>query len=239
MSTTVALEPEAAKPVPLPVPEKPSDTVMMPPAAPIIKPIIPSVAAETAAAVSEPVTISATEAPMNAKIAETNNGSGFNAATAVSVASEEMVPVSPIAIASSRFKNIRPITDAEPLRKPTDLPTAQELKAMSGITDPLLDPDVDLGLEQLLGEWSIFRKSGVFGTGPKGPQHPLYLKIKDVPISLVLAGRFEGATAEIRQSITDYMNGWRYEQGIISEQDELFEHYLRHILDSQNRRRTA
>ncbi len=123
------------------------------------------------------------------------------------------------------------------------MPTAQELKARSGITDPLLDPDVDLGLEQLLGEWSIFRKSGVFGTGPKARQHPLFLKLAEVPIPLILAGRFEGATPEIRQSITDYMNGWRYEQGIIFEQDEIFEHYLRrvirHILDSQNRRRTA
>jgi hypothetical protein len=39
------------------------------------------------------------------------------------------------------------------------------------------------------------------------------------------------------------MNGWRYEQGIIYEQDETFEHYLRrvirHIIDSQTRRRGA
>ncbi len=60
---------------------------------------------------------------------------------------------------------------------------------------------------------------------------------------LILSGRFEGSTAEIRQSITDYMNGWRYEQGIIYEQEETLEHYLRrvirHIIDSQTRRRTA
>jgi hypothetical protein len=161
----------------------------------------------------------------------------------VPVTSEDVVPISPMRIASSRFKNVLPVTEQEPLKTPADLPTAQELKARSGITDPLLDPDVDLGLEQLLGEWSLFKKSGVFGTGPKGRQHPLFLKLAPLPMPLILSGRFEGATTEIRQSITDYMNGWRYEQGVIYEQDETLEHYLRrvirHIIDSQTRRRGA
>jgi hypothetical protein len=161
----------------------------------------------------------------------------------VPVTSEDVVPISPMRIASSRFKNVLPVTEREPLKTPADLPTAQELKARSGITDPLLDPDVDLGLEQLLGEWSLFKKSGVFGTGPKGRQHPLFQKLAPLQMPLILSGRFEGATTEIRQSITDYMNGWRYEQGIIYEQDETLEHYLRrvirHIIDSQTRRRGA
>jgi hypothetical protein len=148
-----------------------------------------------------------------------------------------------MAIASSRFKNVLPVTDQEPLKTPADLPTAAEVKARSGITDPLQDPDVDLGLEQLLSEWSLFKKSGMFGTGPRGRQHPLFLKLAVIPMPLILSGRFEGSTSEIRQSITDYMNGWRYEQGIIYEQDETFEHYLRrvirHIIDSQTRRRGA
>jgi hypothetical protein len=103
--------------------------------------------------------------------------------------------------------------------------------------DPLSAPEVEDGLSQLLSEWSIFKKSGIFGTGPKGREHPLYKKMADLQIPLLLAGRFEGATQEVRQSLTDYMNGWRYEQGIIYERGETFEHYLRrvirHILDLQ------
>ena len=107
-------------------------------------------------------------------------------------------------------------------------------------TDPLHSAEVDAGLEQLLEEWPIFKKSGLFGTGPKGREHPLFKKVAELQIPLLLAGRFEGATQEIKQSITDYMNGWRYEQGIIYEQGETFEHYLRrvirHILDLQKNR---
>ncbi len=156
---------------------------------------------------------------------------------------EPKTNIMPMDVAASRFKNVIPVTAQEPLKTPKDLPTAAEVKARSGITDPLADPDVDLGLEQLLTEWTLFRKSGVFGTGPKGTQHPLYQKLAVLPMPLILSGRFEGSTAEIRQSITDYMNGWRYEQGIIYEQEETFDHYLRrvirHIIDSQTRRRTA
>ena len=100
--------------------------------------------------------------------------------------------------------------------------------------------EIDDGLEQLLSDWSLFKKSGLFGTGPHGREHPLFKKIAGLPIPLLLAGRFEGSTQEIKQSITDYMNGWRYEQGIIYEQGELFEHYLRRvikqILDLQKKR---
>lgn len=155
----------------------------------------------------------------------------------------EMVPITPMTIASSRFKNVLPVAAQEPLKTPADLPTASDVKARSGIVDPLQDPDVDQGLEQLLGEWSLFKKSGMFGTGPRGRQHPLFLKLAAIPMPLILSGRFEGSSTEIRQSITDYMNGWRYEQGIIYEQDETFEHYLRrvirHIIDFQSRRRGA
>jgi hypothetical protein len=225
LAATEPMSPVRINPV---VPVMPSVTEAVTVSAPVIPPT-PTTA---------PVAVS-TEAPS----VESAPVSGFASQGTVAVAPEDTIPVTPIAIASSRFKNIKPMSDVDPLKKPTDLPTAQELKARSGITDPLQDPDVDLGLEQLLGEWSIFRKSGVFGTGPKGRQHPLFVKLAAVQIPLILAGRFEGVTPEIRQSITDYMNGWRYEQGITYEQDELFEHYLRrvirHILDSQTRRRAA
>ena len=103
--------------------------------------------------------------------------------------------------------------------------------------DPLFSAEVDDGLQQLLSEWSIYKKSGLFGTGPKGKEHPLFKKMAPLQIPLLLAGRFDGATQEIKQSVTDYMNGWRYEQGLIYQQGETFEHYLRrvirHIIDLQ------
>ena len=123
------------------------------------------------------------------------------------------------------------------LRTPEDLPDPAAVETASVAGDPLFTKEVDAGLEQLLAEWSLFKKSGFLGTGGKGREHPLFKKIAELQIPLLLAGRFEGATQEIKQSITDYMNGWRYEQGIIYEQGETFEHYLRrvirHILDLQ------
>jgi hypothetical protein len=151
--------------------------------------------------------------------------------------------ISPIAMAPSRFKGVQPVAAAAPLMTPQDLPSAAEVKERSGITDPLMDPDVDAGLDQLLSEWALFKKSGIFGTGTKGRQHPLFIKMATLQVPLILSGRFEGATTEIRQSVTDYMNGWRYEQGIIHENEETFEHYLRrvirHIIDLQTRRRAS
>ena len=111
------------------------------------------------------------------------------------------------------------------------------LKTSAIAGDPLFTAEVDEGLQQLLTEWSLFKKSGLFGTGPKGKEHPLFKKMAPLQIPLLLAGRFEGATQEIKQSVTDYMNGWRYEQGLIYQQGETFEHYLRrvirHIIDLQ------
>ncbi len=125
---------------------------------------------------------------------------------------------------------------------PQDLPAAASI-ATSASGDPFRTKEIDDGLEQLLSDWVLFKKSGLFGTGPKGREHPLFKKIADLQIPLLLAGRFEGSTQEIKQSITDYMNGWRYEQGIIYEQGETFEHYLRRvikqILDLQKKRRPA
>lgn len=129
-----------------------------------------------------------------------------------------------------------------PLRSINELKTADEVSAIEAMSNnPLYTKDVDAGLEQLLEEWAIFKKSGLFGSGPKGRQHPLYLKISTLQLPLILAGRFEGSTQEIKQSITDYMNGWRYEQGIVYEQSENLDQYLRrvirHIIDLQKTKR--
>jgi hypothetical protein len=91
-------------------------------------------------------------------------------------------------------------------------------------------PEVSAGLAQLLSEWSLFRSSGFFGTGPSGKDHVLYQKLAPLTMASVIAGRFEGATPLIKQSIADYMNGWRYEEGIVHEHGETFEHYLRKVV---------
>lgn len=102
-------------------------------------------------------------------------------------------------------------------------------------TNPLMASDVDDGLRQLLSEWKLFKSSGLFGTGPSGIEHPLYQKIANLTMAAVLAGRFDGATPDIRKNINEYLSGWRYEEGITHEMGETFEHYLRrvirHILD--------
>jgi hypothetical protein len=130
-----------------------------------------------------------------------------------------------------------------PLRSLAELPTADEVNSVSANGDPLYTGEVDAGLQQLLSEWSLFKKSGLFGTGPSGREHPLFLKLAPLQLPLLLAGRFEGSTQDIKQSITDYMNGWRYEQGIVYEKNETFELYLRrvirHIIDLQNKKRGA
>ncbi|MBP6923961.1 MAG: hypothetical protein KBB78_00125 [Candidatus Pacebacteria bacterium] len=151
---------------------------------------------------------------------------------------EEAAPSAAPAPAPAQPAGFASLADLKKPHTLEDLQATASLKA-SAISsgDPLFNKEVDDGLEQLLSEWSIFKKSGLFGTGPKGHEHPLFKKIAPLHIPLLLAGRFEGATQEIKQSITDYMNGWRYEQGIIYQQGETFEHYLRrvirHILDLQ------
>lgn len=156
----------------------------------------------------------------------------------VSTASSTSVPVpaQPLSPQQSVPTPIRSLSETgQPLKTLSDLPesTAQT----GGVMDTLQTPEVSAGLNQLLSDWTLFKKSGLFGTGAKGVEHPLFQKIKDLQVPVLLAGRFEGATQEIKQSITDYMNGWRYEQGIIYEQGETFEQYLRrvirHILDLQ------
>ncbi len=137
---------------------------------------------------------------------------------------------------------LEPISAAKAPLTPADLPETKELP--ENISDmSLYSPEIDYGLDQLLQEWILFNKSGLFGTGPKGREHPLFKQLAKLEMPIILTGRFEGATPEIKQSITDYMNGWRYEQGIIYEQSETFEDYLhrviRHILDLQRNKRKA
>lgn len=152
-----------------------------------------------------------------------------------------VVPPVPTATAVPQFQSVA--AAQAPLRTLSELPTADQVNSVSTNGDPLYTKEVDNGLNQLLSEWSLFKKSGLFGTGPSGREHPLFVKLSPLQIPLILTGRFEGATQEIKQSITDYMNGWRYEQGIVYEKDEVFDHYLRrvirHIIDLQIAKRST
>ena len=135
----------------------------------------------------------------------------------------------------AKEKQIQDLMTAEKQQAAT---TDQQRKAIEVASmDPLMTPEVTSGLQQLLSEWSLFKSSGIFGTGPSGMEHQLYKKLATLTMTAVVAGRFEGATPEIKRSITDYMNGWRYEEGILQVQGEQFEHYLRrvikHILDKR------
>lgn len=103
-------------------------------------------------------------------------------------------------------------------------------KKRIAMLDPLQTPAVTSGLSQLLSEWSLFKSSGIFGTGPSGKDHVLYQKLAPLTMAAVIAGRFEGVTPQIKQSITDYMNGWRYEEEIVHDHQETFEHYLRRVI---------
>ncbi len=166
--------------------------------------------------------------------------------TSLTTATDDTPTPSPESSPSQPARKLSSLADLKNTTTESSVPISSSLKTAPPqveqlpTDDPLRSKEVDEGLEQLLEEWPIFKKSGLFGTGPKGREHPLFKKIAPLQIPLLLAGRFEGATQEIRQSITDYMNGWRYEQGLIYEQGETFEHYLRrvirHILDLQKPR---
>ena len=98
----------------------------------------------------------------------------------------------------------------------------REEEAKKPITD-LQSPQIEAGLRQLLSEWVLFKKSGFLGTGPSGIDHPLYKQLASMPMAAVVSGRFEGVTPEIKRHLSDYMTGWRYEQGVMHEMGETFE----------------
>jgi hypothetical protein len=179
-----------------------------------------------------------------------NRGPGYTLgnATAPSVSPKIIVspPVSPqtprIQVQGAPF-TVSSVAAAEPLKDISILPTAASINTAAEGVDPLFTKEIDDGLDQLLAEWPLFNRSGFLGRGPKQRQHPLYLKVSNLPVTLILSGRFEGATNEVMQDISDKMNGWRYQQGVIYQKDESFEHYLRRvirrILDWHQKKKTS
>jgi len=102
----------------------------------------------------------------------------------------------------------------------------------------LMSADVSNGLRQLLQQWKIFSSRSLFGKGVQGVEHPLYQTLKDTSMSLVMFGRYEGSTPEIERDLRNHINGWKFEQGVMYDMTETFEHYLRRvvktILDKQS-----
>lgn len=221
---------EAPAPAPTSTPVAPQSEPVPVPEAATAAPVVATTPATPAPAATEDVSAS------SARWA-TPQVPAAPVAPPVTAPASTPAPVdSPVAAPSAPSPVKSLAESAAPLKSLNDVPTAASVNS-SATGDPLFTKEVSNGLNQLLSDWILFKKSGLFGTGPKGVEHPLYIKIKDLQVPLLLAGRFEGATQEIKQSVTDYMNGWRYEQGIIYTPGETFDHYLRrvirHILDLQ------
>lgn len=94
----------------------------------------------------------------------------------------------------------------------------------------LSSPAISQSLQQLLHEWSIFSGSGLFGMGPGGAEHPLYLKLAPLSMGEILAGRWEKSDPKVTKVIKQYVDAWRHEQAVAYTINETFEHYLRRVV---------
>lgn len=111
----------------------------------------------------------------------------------------------------------------------------QEVAVPQGVTadeSALMREEVEKGLHELLSGWDIFEKSGIFGMGGSGAEHPTYQKIREMPMEAVLAGSWKGAEKDVVTNINQYVSGWQAEHGITTNLQETFEHYLRRVIDT-------
>lgn len=105
-----------------------------------------------------------------------------------------------------------------------------DTQAVTSEQTELYSPKITEALQQLLHEWTIFGGSGLFGIGPGGSEHPLYIKLSLLSMGELLAGRWEKADPKLIKVIKQYVDAWRHEQGIAYTIDETFEHYLRRVV---------
>ncbi len=103
----------------------------------------------------------------------------------------------------------------------------------------LSSPEITQSLHQLLHEWNIFGGSGIFGMGPGGSEHPLYLVLAPLSMGEVISGRWEKSDPEIVKVIKEYIDAWRHEQGIAYTINETFEHYLRRVVQRILKRQSS
>ncbi len=106
----------------------------------------------------------------------------------------------------------------------------QEAQTIMAQSDLSMRPEVTQGLEQLLSEWDIFASSGFLGFGSGGVEHPIYKKIRGIPVAAVMSGRWDGSNEKVIQNIKMYMDGWRKERGVEALPEEKFENYLRRVV---------
>ncbi len=173
------------------------------------------------------------------------------AGEAASVASEQ--PARPVPLRRVSAEQISSATDdtqgglrrdlyreqiAEPEAEqqvPPPIPSAAVSESAAGpleVDSALMRPEVTDGLTELLSKWDIFEKSGIFGLGPSGAQHPTYEKIAPLPMQEVLAGNWDGADAAVAKTINEYVAGWESEQSVSPQEGETFEVYLRRVIAS-------
>jgi len=153
----------------------------------------------------------ATEAPVSAMVPKPERETVVESSAPIAPARRDMQPL-------GSGEN----TQTEKSELVTSQPKTLEAKLQS--------ENVTNGLDQLLNEWKLFMRSGVLGMGPHGREHPLYKKLASLPMASIVSGRFEGATPEIKQTLSDYIKGWRYEQHVAHNVNESFEHYLRRVI---------
>lgn len=100
----------------------------------------------------------------------------------------------------------------------------------------LSSPRITTALNKLLQEWSVFSGSGLFGMGPDGLEHPLYMELAPLSMGEVVAGRWEKSDPKTLRSIKEYIDAWRHEQGVTYMMNETFEHYLRRVVQRIQKR---
>lgn len=103
----------------------------------------------------------------------------------------------------------------------------------------LSSPETTALLNNLLQEWSIFSGSGLFGIGPDGLEHPLYIQLAPLTMGEVMSGRWEKVDPKVLRVIKQYVDAWRHEQSITYTLNETFEHYLRRVVQRIQKRQTT
>ncbi|OGG61637.1 hypothetical protein A3C87_04115 [Candidatus Kaiserbacteria bacterium RIFCSPHIGHO2_02_FULL_49_34] len=128
---------------------------------------------------------------------------------------EEVALAAPI-----RLKEPRPAVDIRTAFSALDHTEKEKMYQSEAVTD---------GLRSLLMSWEIFR-GGFLSGKERGIEHPLYKTMHGVVMSDILAGKFQGAKTNVIISVNDYVNAWRFEQGVEFNPAETFEHYLRRVI---------
>ena len=160
-------------------------------------------------------------------------------------ASQSQVPHAPAATAQGGAPPHPDVVSRRDTQSETHEYIADALKNIDAPTHPrgidrsrdirgdFMNPEVTEGLQQLLEQdWKYFTKSGFLGRGPNGTEHPTYKKIRDLPVQLVIDGRWDSADLKLADEVRQFVHSWRREEGVAPEEDESFERYLRRVVQT-------